>query len=66
MDPSRIITMVINLILRKGLSKGIDYAARRGKDPAAMTPEEHAQAKSARALAKRAQQAANLARKLGR
>jgi len=66
MDLSRLITMIINLFLRKGISKGIDYAARRGKDPAAMTPEDHAQAKAARDLAKRARQAANLARKLGR
>ncbi len=66
----RIINMVINLFLRKVLSRGIDagidYAAGKGKSRQEMTPEELSTAAAARDTAKRARQAANLARRLGR
>ena len=66
----RIIQMIINAVLRqlvnRGVKSGIDYAARGGKPVSQMTPEDRAQTQDAKALAKRARQAANLARKLGR
>ena len=66
----RILQMILNAVLRqfinRGVKTGIDYAARRGKPASQMTPEERAQSEDARALAKHARQAANLARKLGR
>ena len=66
----RIIQMVINAVLRqlvnRGVKSGIDYAARGGKPASAMTPQERAQSQDAKALAKRARQAANLAKRLGR
>ena len=66
----RIIQMIINAVLRqlvnRGVKSGIDYASRGGKPVSQMTPDERAQTLDAKALAKRARQAANLARKLGR
>ena len=66
----RILQMILNAVLRqfinRGVKTGIDYAARRGKPASQMTHEERAQSQDARALAKHARQAANLARKLGR
>ena len=66
----RIIQMIINAVLRqlvnRGVKSGIDYATRGGKPVSQMTPEDRAQTQDAKALAKRARQAANLARKLGR
>ncbi|MEZ5724633.1 MAG: hypothetical protein R3E47_06005 [Paracoccaceae bacterium] len=51
-----------------GITKGIEYAANRGKDPAQMTPEERQQAlkaqKDTRAMVKRARQAARITRKI--
>lgn len=66
----RMIQMIINAVIRqlvnRGVKTGIDYAARGGKPASQMTPEERAQTQDAKALANRARQAANLARKLGR
>ena len=62
----KLIQMVMNLILKKGINMGIDQLARRGKPASEMTAEDRAQAASAKQTAKRARQAANLARKLGR
>ena len=66
----RIIQMIINAVLRqlvnRGVKSGIDYAARGGKPASLMTPDGRAQTQDAKALANRARQAANLARKLGR
>jgi hypothetical protein len=66
----RIIQMIINTVLRqlvnRGVKSGIDYATRRGKPADQMTPAERQQSQDAKALAKRARQAANIARKLGR
>lgn len=66
----RIIQMIINAVLRqlvnRGVKSGIDYAARGGKPASQLTPDERAQTQDAKALANRARQAANLARKLGR
>ncbi len=48
MNSNQLIRMLTRLVARKGINKGIDHLARKGKDPAAMTPEERAQAKSSR------------------
>ena len=70
MDLNRLLQQLMNMFLRravnKGINMGVDYAARRGKAPAEMTPEERAQAKSARDLAKRARQVSRITRRLGR
>ncbi len=66
----RIIQMIINAVLRqvinRGVKTGIDYASRGGKPASAMTPEELQQSQGAKELAKRARQAANMAKRLGR
>ena len=66
----RIIQMIINAVLRqvinKGVNAGINRVAGRGKPAGEMTPDERLQAGDATQTAKRARQAANLARKLGR
>lgn len=60
----RLLQMIINAVLRqlvnRGIRSGIDYATRGN------TPEDRAQSQDAKALARRARQAANLARRLGR
>ncbi len=66
----RLIQMIINAVMRqvinRGVKSGIDYATRGGKPQNLMTPEERDQAKGAKDMAKRARQAANLAKRLGR
>ena len=66
----RIFQMIVNAVLRqlvnRGVKTGIDYAARGGKPANQMTPQDRARSQDAKALAKRARKAANLARKLGR
>ncbi len=70
MDLSRIINMIINMVVRKLVGKGVDaginYAVGKGKPAAEMTPEELAQAQDAKQTAKRARQAANLVKRIGR
>lgn len=62
----KLIQMVLSLFLKKGINIGVDHLARRGKPASEMTPQERQQAAKAKETAKRARQAANLARKLGR
>jgi hypothetical protein len=66
----RIITMVINQVIRRfvniGISKGIDLVAGKGKPAAQMTPEEKTQARQGHETAKNARQMAKMARRLGR
>lgn len=70
MDLNRLLNMVLRIFVRKGvnwgINKGVDYAARRGKPSGQMTQTDHAQARSARDLAKRARKAARITRRLGR
>jgi len=66
----RIIQMIINMVLRqvinRGLRTGIDYATRGGKPLEQMSPGERQQTQSGKEMARRARQAANLAKRLGR
>jgi len=48
MNSQQLIRMVMRMVARKGVSKGIDHVARRGKDPTAMTADEQKQANSSR------------------
>ncbi len=70
MDLNRIINMIVNIFVRKGVNWGvnktIDLAARRGKSPAEMTQADHQQANHARDMVKRARKAARLTRRIGR
>ena len=70
MDFARLFQMLGNRLVRslvsKGVSAGVDYAARGGKTKAEMTPEERAQAAQGKATAKKARSMAKLARRIGR
>lgn len=70
MDLNRALDRILRLFMRMGmnwgLKKGIDQVARRGKSPGQMSPADHAQARQARDLAKRARKAARVTRRLGR
>lgn len=67
MDLNRIIQMVINTVINRvigrAVNSGIDYAARRGKDPSEMTAEERDSARTAKDLTKRARQVSRLTRR---
>ena len=66
----RVIQMIINAVMRqlisRGVKTGIDYATRKSRSDDDMTPANRQQSLDAKATAKRAQQAANLAKRLGR
>lgn len=66
----RILNMIISMFLRKvigkGMDAGINYAVGRGKPAQDLTPEERAQSREAQIAAKRARQAASLARRIGK
>jgi hypothetical protein len=70
MNLNQIIQMVTNIVLRKVIGKvvnaGIGFAARKGKAPADMTPEERADAARTLEITKRARKTARMARRLGR
>ncbi|MEO8241014.1 MAG: hypothetical protein ABI832_01820 [bacterium] len=66
----RMIQMIINMVIRqvvnRGVRSGIDHVVGKGKPKSQMTSAERIQAQDAAAIAKRARQAANLARRMGR
>ncbi|MEZ5884849.1 MAG: hypothetical protein R3D53_13725 [Paracoccaceae bacterium] len=68
MNLNQLINMAVNIVTRRlmniGINKGIDAISRRGNGKAPMTPEEARQAKTARAAAKRARQAARITRRM--
>lgn len=66
MNATQLINTVLRFVLRPLIMAGIDVAARRGKAETDMTPEERDQARKARELAKHAEQAARLTRRLRR
>ncbi len=65
----RVIQMIMNVVLRqlisRGVKTGMNYATRNST-PDEATPANRHQSQEAKAMAKRARQAANLARRLGR
>lgn len=60
MDFAKLINTLMRMFGRKlihaAVSKGVDYAARRGKPAAQMTPTERSTAQNARQFAQRAKQ----------
>jgi hypothetical protein len=66
MDLNGLFNMLAKRFIRQAVDTGIDYAARRGKPEAEMTPEEREQAKKARNLAQRAKEVSNVTRRLWR
>lgn len=70
MNMQQLINMVIRTVTRRlinlGINKGMDVVARKGKPKGHITAGDRKQAQDARALAKRARQAAKITRRLGR
>lgn len=66
MDLNGLFNMLAKMFIRNAMDVGVDYAARRGKPEAEMTPEEREQAKKARDLAARAKDVSKLTRRLWR
>lgn len=66
MDLNRLLNMLTRMVFRSAMDAGVDYAARKGKPEAEMTPEERKQAIQARDLAARARKFQNITRRLWR
>lgn len=70
MNLNRILNIVANVIVRRlvnlGIDRGLGWLRRRGGTGAATPPGAKPPAGDARALVKRARQAARIARRLGR
>ncbi len=67
MNMNQLINMAVRMLMRKGMNaginKGVALAARKGKQPDAMTPEEQAQAKDAQQTAQKARKGMRAARR---
>jgi hypothetical protein len=66
MDLSGLFNRLMRMVLRSAVDAGVDYAARKGKPSADMTPEERAEAEKARALTRRAKDVSKVTRRLWR
>lgn len=66
MDLNGLFNMLARMFVRSAVDAGVDYAARRGKPEADMTPEEREQTKTARDLAQRAREVSRVTRRLWR
>lgn len=66
MDLNGLFNMLAKMFIRNAVNTGVDYAARRGKPEAEMTPEEREQAQKARDLATRAREVQKVTRRLWR
>ncbi|MDM7931078.1 hypothetical protein [Tabrizicola sp.] len=66
MDINRLIGMVTKMFVRSAVDTGINFAARKGKPDAEMSPEKRKQAQSAKAMANKAKKAARLGRRFMR
>lgn len=64
MDLNRIFGLLGRMLFRSAMRTGVDYVARGGKSEAEMTPTERKKAREMRRMAKRAQQATRLGRRL--
>lgn len=66
MNLNGLIRMVTRMFVRKAMDAGINYAARRGKPEAEMTPEDREQARKGHDLAQRAREISKVTRRLWR
>jgi hypothetical protein len=66
MDLNRLFNMLFRMFFKSAVDAGIDYAARRGKPDAELTPEEREQARRAREIGERAKQVSKVTRRLWR
>lgn len=66
MDLNGLFNMLARMVARSAVDAGVDYATRRGKPEAEMTPEEREQARKARELAQRAREVSKITRRFWR
>jgi hypothetical protein len=66
MNLNGLFNMLAKMLARSAVDAGVDYAVRKGKPEAEMTPEEKEQAKRARDLAARAREVQKVTRRLWR
>jgi hypothetical protein len=66
MNLNGLFTMLTKMFVRSAVDAGVDYAARRGKPDAELTPEEREQARKAREMAQRAKDISKATRRLWR
>ncbi len=66
MNLNGLFNMLTKMFVRSAMDAGINYAARRGKPEAEMTPEEREQAKKGREMAQRAKEISKVTRRLWR
>jgi hypothetical protein len=66
MNMNRLINMGMRMLMRQGVNKGIDVAARRGKSTEDMTPQERQSAQSARSNTQNARRGMNILRRFMR
>lgn len=66
MNIDGLIRRAVRMLMRRGVNKGLNMAANRGKDPADMTPAERQEAKQSRQNMQRARRGANIARRFMR
>ena len=66
MNLNGLFNMLAKMLVRSAMDAGVNYAARRGKPEAEMTPEERLQAQKARDLAARAKEVQKVTRRLWR
>ncbi len=66
MNLNGLFNMLTKMLVRSAVDAGVDYAARKGKPDAELTPEEREQAKRARDLAGRAKEIQKVTRRLWR
>jgi hypothetical protein len=66
MDLSGLFNRLMRMFIRSAVDAGVDYAARKGKPNADMTPGERAEAAKARTLARRAKDVSKVTRRLWR
>lgn len=66
MDLNGLFNILAKMFVRSAVDAGVDYAARKGKPEAELTPEEREQAKRARDMAQRAREIQKATRRLWR
>ena len=66
MDLNRLFSMIFRMVFRSAVDAGVDYAARKGKPEAELTPDERAQAQRGRELAQKAKEISKVTRRLWR
>ena len=60
----KLLSQLLGRLMNRAIETRISYAARRGKDPADMTDEDRAQARSGQDLTKKARKISRASRKL--